>query len=50
VSESSLILRITNLDNSIDQIIGVTGQKIILGEGHEKEVKLPPAVVVGSSV
>lgn len=49
ISESSLVLRISNGDSE-DQIIGVTGQKLILPEGEEKDVKKPPIVMIGSAV
>lgn len=44
-----MILRVSTLDLAIDQILGVTGQKLIMPGGLEKDVKLPPAVMVGSS-
>ena len=36
------------IDDS-DHIYGITGQKIILPQGQEKDVKLCPAIIVGSS-
>ena len=32
-----------------DQIYGITGQKILLPHGKQQDVKLSPAIIVGSS-
>lgn len=48
-SQSSMVIHLQNQDQSIDQIIGVTGQKLILPQGVERDVKLPPVVLVGSA-
>ena len=38
------------MTDETDHIYGITGQKIILPQGEEKDVKLSPAISVGSSV
>lgn len=42
-----MVVRIL-VDDS-DHIYGITGQKLLLPQGQEKDVKLSPAVVFGSS-
>ena len=44
-----MVVHLYNADKTVDQIIGVTGQKLVLAEGEERDVKLPPAVLVGSA-
>lgn len=43
------MIRVSTKDFAIDQIVGVTGQKLIMPGGEEKDVKLSPAVLLGSA-
>lgn len=49
VSDTTMVVRLATPDNANEKIIGITGQKIIFDQGEEKQVKNPPAILVGSS-